>query len=109
MLTGCLNKQFGMQELDREISRAKRYRQKLSIMLIDLEEIYKYAPKEHQEALEEAEQLIENCVSAFEDDLEARKNAPNLSALDSASNEHIKKFWKSWANVRKREQFNSSY
>ncbi len=37
LLTGCLNKQFGMQELNKEIARTKRYHSKLSIMLIDLD------------------------------------------------------------------------
>lgn len=36
-LTQCLNKKAAIEELDREIARAKRYRNKLSIMLIDLD------------------------------------------------------------------------
>ncbi|MBI5332120.1 MAG: hypothetical protein HZB65_00960 [Candidatus Aenigmarchaeota archaeon] len=34
----------------------------------------------------------------------ASEPAPELSELDAASNRNIKKFWKSWASVRKREQ-----
>ncbi len=37
LLTGCLNKQFGMQEFNKEIARSKRYKSKLSIMIIDLD------------------------------------------------------------------------
>jgi diguanylate cyclase (GGDEF)-like protein len=36
-LTQCLNKKAAIEELQREVSRAKRYGKKLSIMLIDLD------------------------------------------------------------------------
>ena len=45
-LTGCLNKQFGMQELTKEIARSKRYHSKLSIMLLDLDK-FKYINDKH--------------------------------------------------------------
>jgi len=46
------------------------------------------------------EQDMEAFVRAYPNALE---KAPELSELDAASNRHIKRFWKGWANVRKRE------
>lgn len=36
-LTGCLNKKTGIQELEKEVNRARRYNHKFSIMMIDLD------------------------------------------------------------------------
>jgi SAM-dependent methyltransferase len=46
------------------------------------------------------EQDLEAFVRAYPKALE---KAPELPELDAASNRHIKRFWKSWENVRKRE------
>ena len=47
------------------------------------------------------EQDLEAFVRAYPKALE---KAPELSELDAASNRHIKKFWKGWEGIRKREK-----
>jgi SAM-dependent methyltransferase len=47
------------------------------------------------------EQDLEAFVRAYPKALE---KAPELSELDAESNRHIKRFWKAWGNVRKREK-----
>jgi len=52
------------------------------------------------------EQDLEAFVRAYPKALE---KAPELSELDAASNRHIKRFWKAWGNVRKREMESGTF
>ena len=54
-------------------------------MVIDLEEIHRRAPIEHHETILKAENLVENSVIQFNDDLKARRNDPSIRLL----REHI--------------------
>ena len=51
------------------------------VAVINLEEIYRNAPEEHHETLALAEQIIEEAVVEFQDDLAARANDPLVKAL----------------------------
>lgn len=52
-----------------------------SIAVIDLEEIYRHAPVEHQTTIDLAETIIEVAVKEFQQDLAARANDPMVRAL----------------------------
>jgi glutamyl-tRNA reductase len=52
-----------------------------NVMLVDLEEIYRSAPVEHHETIAHAENLIENSVAQFKQDLLARRNDPLVRLL----------------------------
>ena len=52
-----------------------------SIEVIDLEEIHRHAPVEHQATIESAEAIIEVAVREFQQDLAARANDPMVRAL----------------------------
>lgn len=52
-----------------------------SVAVIDLAEIYRHAPAEHQTTIEHAEAIIEEAVGEFQQDLLARVNDPLVRAL----------------------------
>jgi len=62
-----------------------------------LRDEFEWPTKEHD---------LEAFVRAYPKALE---KAPDLSELDAASNRHIKRFWKGWANVRKREKDSGAF
>jgi glutamyl-tRNA reductase len=52
-----------------------------NVVVIDLDEIHRRAPKEHQETVDIAERFINEAVIEFLDDLAARANDPFVRAL----------------------------
>lgn len=60
-----------------------------SVAVIDLEEIHRHAPDEHQTTIDLAEEIIEEAVKEFQQDLLARANDPLVRALRSHVNDIV--------------------